>query len=196
MSLLTVASNIESCTKCDLHQKRQHTVPGTGPETARIVFVGEAPGQHEEQGKPFMGPSGGLLSLFLKRAQISRDEVFITNILKCRPPRNHDPEAPEILSCASHLKTQLEIIDPEVVVTLGQYATTYVTCHFGQMKILMKADLVSVVTPRRIPVIPIYHPSFLLRIAERESEFRQQTFQDTLDRLRQAKLISAGEVSP
>lgn len=193
MNLSAIADTISKCTECSLHQKRQHTVPGTGPETARVVFVGEAPGQQEdEQGKPFVGASGGLLDLFLKKAGVVRDEVFITNILKCRPPRNHDPEAPEIFSCTSHLRTQMEIIDPEVVVTLGQYATTYVTFHYGQMKILMEADLVSVVTPRRVPVIPIYHPSFLLRISERDNDFRTQVFQDTLNRIRQAKLISEG----
>lgn len=197
MNLMSIAKDISGCTECSLHKKRQNTVPGTGPATARIVLVGEAPGQHEdEEGKPFVGASGGLLDLFMKKAGIHRNEVFVTNILKCRPPRDRDPEAPEIVSCTTHLRTQMEAINPEVVITLGQYATTYVTCHFGQMKILMKANLVSVVTPRRIPVVPIYHPNFLLRISEQDTEFRKLTFQDTLDRLRQAKLLSEGEVTP
>lgn len=191
MSLSVIAEDVSNCTACPLHRKRKNTVPGEGPENARIVLVGEAPGRKEdEEGQPFMGPSGELLDLFLSKAGIEREEIFITNILKCRPPNNRGPESEEVAACQPHLVEQLALIDPEVVVTLGQHATTYVTSHYGQMKVLMNCDLVSRATPRPVPVIPVFHPSFLLRIMDKETEFRNQVFQDTLDRLREAKKIA------
>lgn len=188
MSLVQVAEAVSKCTACPLYGKRQHAVPGVGPETARIVLVGEAPGETEDElGEPFVGKSGRLLDAFLHKAEIPRDSVFITNIIKCRPPRNREPEPSEVISCQPHLREQLRAIDPDVVVTLGQQATTYMTSHYGQMSVLMASNLVSIATPRRVPVIPVYHPSFLLRIMDQDTEFRNSAFQDTLDRLRKAK---------
>jgi uracil-DNA glycosylase family 4 len=112
------------CTRCGLSHGRTHIVFGDGAADARIMFVGEAPGFHEDmQGLPFVGSAGKLLSRFLEEIGLSRADVYITNIVKCRPPDNRDPLTEEIETCRQFLSTQIEIIKPDVICTLGNHAT-------------------------------------------------------------------------
>ena len=122
-ALEEVASEVRSCTRCRLHETRTLAVPGEGNADTEVVFVGEGPGQNEDrQGRPFVGRAGDLLVKFLATLRWRRDEVFITNIVKCRPPDNRDPEPDEIAACAPYLQRQLEILDPALVVTLGRHS--------------------------------------------------------------------------
>ena len=122
-ALEEVAAEVRACTSCRLHQTRTLAVPGEGSPDTEVVFVGEGPGFNEDQqGRPFVGRAGDLLTKFLATLRWKRQEVFITNIVKCRPPDNRDPEPDEIAACAPYLKRQLEILDPALVVTLGRHS--------------------------------------------------------------------------
>jgi len=122
-ALQQVAAEVASCTRCPLHEQRTLAVPGEGHPDTEVVFVGEAPGYNEDQqGRPFVGAAGGLLNELLKAIGWQRQEVFITNVVKCRPPGNRDPEPAEIAACAPYLRRQLQILDPAVVVTLGRHS--------------------------------------------------------------------------
>jgi DNA polymerase len=123
VALEAVATEVRSCTRCRLHETRTLAVPGEGNSDTEVVFVGEGPGFNENrQGRPFVGRAGALLGKFLETLHWRRDEVFITNIVKCRPPDNRDPEPDEIEACAPYLRRQLEILDPALVVTLGRHS--------------------------------------------------------------------------
>ena len=118
-----IASEVAVCTLCPLHKQRTRAVPGEGHPETEVAFVGEGPGYNEDrEGRPFVGQAGGLLNELLKNIGWRREEVFITNVVKCRPPSNRDPEPNEIAACAPYLKRQLEILDPAVVVTLGRHS--------------------------------------------------------------------------
>jgi DNA polymerase len=122
-ALEAVATEVRSCTGCRLHETRTQAVPGEGSPDTEVVFVGEGPGFNEDrQGRPFVGRAGDLLAKFLGTLRWRRDEVFITNIVKCRPPDNRDPEPDEVAACAPFLRRQLEILDPALVVTLGRHS--------------------------------------------------------------------------
>ena len=124
MDLQGYYQEIRDCQKCPLAGSRTQIVFGEGPPDARILFIGEAPGRHEDQqGRPFVGASGNLLTRLLETIGFSRDSVYIANILKCRPPENRNPLPQEIESCLPHLRKQIELIRPEVVCTLGNFAT-------------------------------------------------------------------------
>ena len=127
LQLKVVEAEALICTKCDLAEGRTQVVFGAGDPQANVLFVGEAPGQREdEQGVPFVGPSGRLLEELLAEIDLTRDAVYITNVVKCRPPGNRDPRPHEIDACKGYLRTQLELIDPAVVVTLGNFSTKLV----------------------------------------------------------------------
>src|SRR5688572_5649045 len=112
---------IADCPNCALARTRTRTVPGSGPSTSDVMFVGEAPGQREdEQGLPFVGAAGKFLDELLAAAGLSRETVYIANIVKCRPPGNRDPQPEEIEACSAYLDEQLRIVDPRIVVTLGR----------------------------------------------------------------------------
>jgi len=112
------------CTKCELHHSRKHAVPGEGPVDADIMFIGEGPGFHEnEQGRPFVGAAGKFLDELLAKIALKRDQVFISNVVKCRPPGNRDPKPEEVSICTStYLERQIQAINPKVIVTLGRYS--------------------------------------------------------------------------
>ncbi|MBI4301020.1 MAG: uracil-DNA glycosylase [Chloroflexi bacterium] len=113
------------CPDCHLSQSRTIAVPGEGPEKVSLFFIGEAPGWHEDQqGRPFVGPAGQFLEQLLASIGLRRNEVFITNVVKCRPPGNRDPLPGEIAACSKYLDCQLDIIKPKVIVTLGRYSMT------------------------------------------------------------------------
>ncbi len=122
-TLHDIAEQIAKCEKCPLHYSRKHPVPGEGSSNAKIMFIGEAPGYHEDrQGRPFVGASGRLLEELLNNVGIQRQDVFITNVVKCRPPGNRDPEPEEIAACRPYLEQQIDIIQPKLIVTLGRFS--------------------------------------------------------------------------
>lgn len=162
-------NHVRGCTKCRLCETRTQTVFGQGNPSARIVFVGEAPGYEEDrQGLAFVGPAGQLLTRMIAAMGLSRDDVFICNVLKCRPPNNRDPSADEILACSPYLREQLAVIEPEVLVALGAPAAKTLlntTASIGKLRgrfheyVLTDAPSGSAT----IPVMPTYHPAYLLR---------------------------------
>jgi DNA polymerase len=122
-ALEQVAAEVRGCRRCRLHEQRTQAVPGEGHASTEVLFVGEGPGLNEDrQGRPFVGPAGALLDELLATIGWRRDEVFITNVVKCRPPGNRDPEPDEIAACAPFLRRQVEILDPALVVTLGRHS--------------------------------------------------------------------------
>jgi DNA polymerase len=128
-----VASEVTVCKKCDLWRSRRNAVPGTGSVRSKVFFIGEAPGQSEDAiGKPFVGAAGEFLNTLLSEIGLSREDVFITNVVKCRPPQNRQPLPLEIAACTPYLDRQISTIKPKVIVPLGNHSTAYV---------LFKADL-------------------------------------------------------
>ncbi|HEX5589209.1 MAG TPA: uracil-DNA glycosylase [Candidatus Limnocylindrales bacterium] len=122
-ALEAIAGEVRSCTRCRLHAGRTRAVPGEGHPDTEVVFVGEGPGMNEDrQGRPFVGRAGDLLVRLLGTIGWRREEVFITNVVKCRPPDNRDPEPDEVAACLPYLRRQLEVLDPALVVTLGRHS--------------------------------------------------------------------------
>ncbi|MDB5113321.1 MAG: uracil-DNA glycosylase [Chloroflexi bacterium] len=122
-ALLALHRRIEACTVCPLHATRTRAVPGDGPVTARIMAVGEAPGENEDRtGRPFVGAAGQLLTRLLQSIGLDRQDIYICNVLKCRPPGNRDPEPAEVTSCAHFLDEQVALIRPDVILLLGRHA--------------------------------------------------------------------------
>ncbi|MCS7059743.1 MAG: uracil-DNA glycosylase [Anaerolineae bacterium] len=122
-NLHTLASAVRTCTSCPLHHTRTNAVPGEGPANAEVMFIGEGPGFNEDkQGRPFVGAAGQFLNELLQLAGFKREEVYITNVVKCRPPGNRDPLPEEIEACARYLDRQIELINPKVIVTLGRFS--------------------------------------------------------------------------
>ena len=122
-ALDAIAAEVRACTNCRLHETRTKAVPGEGAADTEVVFVGEGPGFNEDRlGRPFVGRAGDLLVKLLATIGWRRDDVFITNVVKCRPPENRDPQPDEIAACAPYLQRQLEILDPAVIVTLGRHS--------------------------------------------------------------------------
>jgi len=123
LELKSVADQVMVCTDCKLHASRKLAVPGEGPANAELMFIGEGPGFHEnEQGRPFVGAAGSFLEELLASIGMKRDQVYITNIVKCRPPGNRDPLTQEIEACSSYLDRQIRTINPKVIVTLGRFS--------------------------------------------------------------------------
>lgn len=162
-------SQVRNCTKCELSRTRTQTVFGQGDPNARLVFVGEAPGYEEDKtGLAFVGRAGQLLTKMIQAMGLSRDDVFICNVLKCRPPGNRDPSAGEILSCSPYLVEQLRIIGPEVLVALGAPAAKTLL-HTVQSigKLRGRFHEYQLGSPLEedstVPLMPTYHPAYLLR---------------------------------
>jgi uracil-DNA glycosylase family 4 len=119
-------SQIATCPDCDLCKSRTHAVPGEGPPNAEVLFVGEGPGFHEDQqARPFVGPAGKFLEELLASIGLTRQDVYITNVVKCRPPQNRDPFPTEIEACRKHLERQIQLIKPRLIVTLGRYSLAW-----------------------------------------------------------------------
>ncbi len=163
-SLEKLNKKISICQKCSLGQSRTHTVPGEGVVDARIVFIGEAPGRNEDlKGVPFVGRAGKVLDELLLSILLNRSQIFILNILKCRPPQNRPPLESEVSACADHLDSQLKIIDPKVIVTLGNSATRHIFRKFDLPEFKI-GDVVGKsynidLGGRKKTVIPLYHPA-------------------------------------
>jgi uracil-DNA glycosylase len=151
---------VKSCAGCGLSRTRRSAVFGEGNERAKLVFVGEAPGEEEDrQGRPFVGRAGKLLDRLIERIGLDREDVFICNVLKCRPPHNRDPEPQEVQACRDYLLAQLELIRPKVICTLGKHA--YNAIMGTEEKITRIRGTVTSYRGRTL--LPTYHPSFLLR---------------------------------
>jgi uracil-DNA glycosylase family 4 len=121
--LADLYAEIEACQKCALARGRNHTVPGEGPEHADIMFIGEAPGYHENRlGRPFVGAAGKFLEQLLASIDMRREDVYICNVIKCRPPNNRDPLPNELEACRPYLERQIEMIKPRLIITLGRYS--------------------------------------------------------------------------
>lgn len=121
--LTEIANEIQACSKCGLAYSRKNVVPGEGPANAELLFIGEGPGFYEnEQGRPFVGQAGKFLEELLQKAGLKREDVFITNVVKCRPPGNRDPLPEELEACSEYLERQIEALNPRVIVTLGRYS--------------------------------------------------------------------------
>ena len=151
---------VKSCTKCRLHETRTNTVFGEGDPDATIFFVGEGPGENEDlSGRPFVGRAGQLLDKMIAGMGLSRQQVFIANIVKCRPPNNRVPGIDEVATCTPYLERQLEIVRPRVIVTLGRPATTYMLNSKASMGSLRGKWQ----TWRGIKLMPTFHPSYVLR---------------------------------
>ena len=158
-----IAHLVGECKKCDLYKTATHPVPGHGNPHADIVFIGEAPGEQEDlQGLPFVGNSGKLLDKLLNTISVPRQDVFICNILKHRPPENRDPLPQEMKVCTPYLKAQLKIIKPQIIITLGRFAMNYffpgesISRIRGQVRKIIWQEL-------PLTIIPVYHPSAGLR---------------------------------
>lgn len=151
-------NRIKSCALCSLSEKRTQAVPGEGSLDADIMFVGEGPGFYEDRdGRPFVGPAGKFLDELLQSIGLRRETVYITNMVKCRPPNNRDPLPGEVSACRPYLDTQLEMISPEVIVTLGRHSFS----KFFPSQSLTKARGRSQQW-RNLTVYPIYHPAAAL----------------------------------
>jgi len=161
-----IADEVRKCCKCGLGKTRTNAVAGQGNSNARIVFVGEAPGADEDaQGVAFIGRAGQLLTKIIEACGLKRDDVFICNILKCRPPDNRDPAAEEIISCLPYLQRQLELIEPEVIVALGAHAARTLldtNKSIGQLRGQFHEYLAGIGRPP-IKLMATYHPAYLLR---------------------------------
>ena len=159
-TLETVWNKIQGCQRCKLHSGRTHIVFGAGNPHADLVFVGEGPGYYEDQqGKPFVGKAGELLTRIIEAIGLRREDVYITNIVKCRPPNNRDPEPDEIAMCEPFLLQQLEIIQPKIICALGRCAA---------QTLLKTTTPISRLRGRfhdyhGIKLMPTYHPAYLLR---------------------------------
>ncbi|UCH59128.1 MAG: uracil-DNA glycosylase [Anaerolineales bacterium] len=156
--LAKIAQQVSVCEKCPLHHSRKNAVPGQGPADAAIMFIGEGPGFHEnEQGLPFVGAAGKFLDDLLAKIGMQRSDVFITNVVKCRPPGNRDPLAQELEACGDYLERQIQTINPQVIVTLGR---------FSMARFLPDAKISTVhgqsMQVRGRLVVPMYHPAAAL----------------------------------
>src|SRR5829696_2770701 len=166
-----LAKQIKVCTKCELHRSRKEAVPGEGPTHAEIMFIGEGPGAREDkQGRPFVGAAGRFLDELLEQAGVTRGEVWITNVVKCRPPGNRDPQPVEVETCTTnYLDNQIKIVNPSIIVTLGRHSMNKfiqgakITEIHGQMQKV----------GRRF-VIPMFHPAAALH----QSRFKPLLLED------------------
>lgn len=153
-----IAREISVCTKCALHESRKKAVTGEGPADAEIMFIGEGPGFHEnEQGRPFVGASGKFLDQLLEQAGLTRADVFIANVVKCRPPANRDPQPDELMACSEYLEGQIGAINPSIIVTLGRISMGR---YFPGAKITSVHGQMQNIDGRFI--IPMYHPAAAL----------------------------------
>ena len=190
-----VAAEVIVCTKCDLWKGRVKAVPGVGSPESQVLLIGEAPGQAEDlRGEPFVGAAGKLLDALLSETGFSRAGVFITNVVKCRPPRNREPKPHEIEMCAPYLNRQIDIIKPRFIVTLGNHSTAYI---FSKARLPFRSITQArgkvhetSILGLKVAVFPTFHPAAALYSAQ----YKKQLEED-FHRLRD-ELLKRGLVSP
>ena len=166
-SLKELSRAVQGCTRCPLHKEKRNPVVGEGPEDAEVMLIGEAPGRKEDEtGRPFVGPAGKLLDSLLEKAGLNRGDVYITNIVKCRPPGNRDPTEEEKRTCSPHLLSQISLINPKVVITLGRHSSEFLFSYFNlpwkgisrQHGKPVKVDTLFY----HFILVPMYHPASAL----------------------------------
>jgi len=156
--LAEIAEQVSVCTRCKLHHSRRKAVPGVGNPHAEVMLIGEGPGFHEnQQGLPFVGAAGNFLDELLENAGFNREEVFITNVVKCRPPGNRAPQVEELEACKPYLERQIAAINPDVIVTLGRFSMAHFINH-GKISSIHGRTYWS----NGRMVIPMYHPAAAL----------------------------------
>jgi len=192
MSALTeLYEQIERCRDCELGKHRNRAVPGEGPEKATLLFIGEAPGWYEDQqGRPFVGPAGQYLEELLASIDLKRDQVYIANVIKCRPPSNRDPLPAEIQTCSKWLNHQIDLIRPKMIVTLGRYSMARYFPNQAISKVHGKAK-----KQDNIIYYAMYHPAAALH----QASLRKVIEADMLtipQILAQAEKLSEAEAEP
>jgi DNA polymerase len=194
--LVKVFREASQCTKCSLHQGRTKVVFGNGNADADLMFVGEAPGQQEDlQGLPFVGRAGNLLDQLLGEVGLQRADVFVANVLKCRPPGNRDPQPDEIETCRPYLARQVELIEPRVICTLGNFATKLLTRSQRGITGVHGRPQVHELGGRAVRIYPIYHPAAALRSTKVLEELRAD-FQRLPELLDEPPPVPIGAVAP
>lgn len=164
-----VADQVKTCEKCALHFSRKNSVPGEGPANSEIMFIGEGPGFYEnEEGRPFVGPAGKFLDELLGVAGLKRSEVFICNVVKCRPPGNRDPLPEELQACSGYLDEQIQAINPQVVVTLGRFSMAKFLPNFKISEIHGQASMINgrMIVPMFHPAAALHQPSLKPQVIE------------------------------
>lgn len=194
-TLQLIAQETKTCTLCGLHTGRTRAVPGEGPSDAKVMLIGEGPGYHEDrQGRPFVGPSGQFLDELLALAGLQRADVFIGNVVKCRPPQNRDPQPDEVATCTqTYLFRQIEAINPRVMVTLGRFS----------MSLFLPGEKISRIhgQPRTVGgrlIVPMLHPAAALHQPQNrpllEADF--QRLPEILAQVERAQAAQAAQAPP
>lgn len=177
----TLQATVAKCMACNLHQTRTQTVFGVGNQQAELMIIGEAPGFHEDQqGEPFVGRAGQLLTAMIKTMGMTREQVYIANILKCRPPNNRDPQADEVATCTPFLDQQIALIKPKLLLAVGRIAAHYLLQTKNSLESLR--NKMHSYGKLNTPLIVTYHPAYLLRnpIDKKKAFFDLQFTQRTL----------------
>ncbi len=186
--LKEIYMEVENCHLCPLANNRTHTVFGEGNPNAILMFIGEGPGEEEDRtGRPFVGKAGKLLTQILQSVKITREEVFIANMVKCRPPGNRNPESQEIDACFPYLEAQIAIINPTLIITLGSVPTSYL---LNTKEPISKIRGIWQEWRGGKKIFPMFHPSFLLRYNDRSrGSPRYLTWEDIKEVKRNYDLI-------
>ncbi len=195
-ALLELHDRVRGCVACPLHATRTQAVPGYGPVSARIMAVGEAPGETEDrEGRPFVGAAGQLLTRLLESAGLSRRDIYITNVIKCRPPGNRDPEPGEVMACSHYLDEQVELLGPEVILVLGRHALGRLLPGEGSITRLHGRRIVRgdrVYVPLYHPAAALYNNSLLATLEEDMRRVREYLDEREAARAREAVGSAAG----
>jgi uracil-DNA glycosylase len=173
-ALVEVYNQASVCEKCPLSETRNRVVFGAGDSDADLMFVGEAPGAEEDrQGLPFVGRAGAFLTELLEGIGMNREEVFVANVLKCRPPGNRDPQPEEIDSCRPYLEQQVQLIEPRVICTLGNFATKLLTANPTGITKVRGTAQEHVIGGRSVYMLPLFHPAAGLRTPRVAEQLRE-----------------------
>ncbi|MFH1284365.1 MAG: uracil-DNA glycosylase [Candidatus Peregrinibacteria bacterium] len=163
MNLEQLAKDISVCTKCPLHKGRKNAVPGEGSENAEVLFIGEGPGREEDlQGRPFVGAAGRLLTELIESIELKREDVFIVNVVKCRPPNNRDPFPEEIKTCWPYLEAQIKTIKPKLIVTLGRHSMGRFLPGLKISEVHGRPKRANGIWQERQVYLPLFHPAVAL----------------------------------
>jgi DNA polymerase len=164
MPLAALEAAVAGCERCELHTGRTQTVFGTGDPAARCMIIGEAPGAEEDRrGEPFVGRAGQLLNAMLRAIGMSREAVYIANIVKCRPPKNRDPKPEEMVACSAYLRRQIALIQPRVILAVGRVAAQHLTGSTSPIGRMRGQSYSYENNDTGIPIVVTYHPAYLLR---------------------------------
>ena len=194
--LVALYREASGCLRCPLHESRTKVVFGSGNADAELMFVGEAPGQQEDlQGLPFVGRAGKLLDELIEEIGLTREDVFVANVLKCRPPGNRDPQPEEIDTCRPYLHRQVELIEPRIICTLGNFATKLITRSNRGITSVHGRPQVHDLGARTVRVLPLFHPAAALRSTGTLGQLRED-FAGIPGLLQEPAPVPIGAVAP